>query len=258
MGNGIVAVCREKDCNTFKSNITSSVVGLLDTSSSSINTISGATIDSCRACWVNILRNRSGTENSSIFLAEIDSVFSKMLQKVDVDGIVSPMLVPALKKPLMPVVNSSPKSSRRFAKYRTFGNVFVMIVNHILYINDDSFKTKAKLRALGRAHARIGILLYHYVILNEAIVQSMMELAGKLYCTFCGVAKCWTELLNFVTQEMSYEKVFFVDHRDTFEDSYKLSFNKLGSNAAHISMGCGDATEKTAADEKSNANEAFC
>ena len=87
--------------------------------------------------------------------------------------------------------------------------VLMGMLHLMLNLRDDSFATKAKIRSIGRQHARIGVRDDSISVFNEAILRTVAARLEPVYLLRRDVIRCWTLLLQFVRMEITTENVQF-------------------------------------------------
>jgi hemoglobin-like flavoprotein len=113
---------------------------------------------------------------------------------------------------------------KRTSHYYSREALLLRIVKYILSVPGESFKVKSKIRSLGRAHARRGIVEKHFLLFNKALLISLAERL-EWQATY-EVMKAWNDLIAFVTHQLTFDKVFFRSHHTVDADADRESLLK--------------------------------
>jgi hemoglobin-like flavoprotein len=136
--------------------------------------------------------------------------------------------------------------------------LLLRVIKYILSVPNDSFKVKSKIRSLGRAHARNGIVEKHFAIFNQALLMAIAErLEG--YATY-EVMKCWHDLLSFVTHQLTFDKIQFRPHITSdaeYEMSLKNDLQKSPKSPGKTEIMNGSPTARSKVPSLSSALPSF-
>ena len=87
------------------------------------------------------------------------------------------------------------------------------IVKYMISAPDDSFPVKSKIRAMGRAHARRGITEEHFKAFNQCFMMTLLIIfEGEENSDQVEKFQSWGRLLQFMFEQLTFEKVVFVSH----------------------------------------------
>lgn len=101
-------------------------------------------------------------------------------------------------------------------------SLLLHMIRFMLKIQVVSQKTKKHLRALGRRHLLLGIEKKHVSSFNDAL---MMTIAKTLNMpSIAETLRCWSSLLNFVTEQLYFDDIRLVEHFTPTTSELALSF----------------------------------
>jgi hemoglobin-like flavoprotein len=100
-------------------------------------------------------------------------------------------------------------------KYSTKEGLLTHLVEYLLSIEDDSFDTKKKIRALGRKHIISGIRKHHIRVFNDVLITTLLNIPDIRECLI--TMSAWTGLLDFVATEMYIEDIQLMDRWPALE-----------------------------------------
>lgn len=103
---------------------------------------------------------------------------------------------------------------RDFAATRE--GLLMHVVDYLVSIEDDSFETKKKIRALGRKHLISGIRKEHMKVFNDVFITTLLNIPDIRECLI--TMSSWTGLLDFVANEMYIEDIHLMDNRSMDSD----------------------------------------
>lgn len=102
---------------------------------------------------------------------------------------------------------------RRQSAILTRSGLLIRIVKYMLSVPNDSFKVKAKIRALGRSHSTRGIIEKHFLVFSDVLLLSLAE---SLHVSSDDpVILSWKLLLQFFIEQLTFDKVIYVSHHTT-------------------------------------------
>lgn len=115
--------------------------------------------------------------------------------------------------------------------------LFLKIVNYILSVPDDSFVVKSKIRAMGRAHNRRGILEEHFTAFNQCFMISLLiSFEGNESLSFIEEFQAWAGLLQFMKDQLTFDKVVFVSHNFSNSNLLNNTVNNTANSTSNSTM----------------------
>lgn len=110
---------------------------------------------------------------------------------------------------------------RRQSAILTRSGLLIRIVKYMLSVPNDSFKVKAKIRALGRSHSTRGIVEKHFLVFSDVLILCLTDALNLT--SNDAVIVAWKLLLQFFVDQLTFDKVIFVSHRTTVEDEIETA-----------------------------------
>jgi hypothetical protein len=157
-------------------------------------------VEKCKQSWLRIASTSNSLEGNAEGVergfAAFCGVFFFYMEELDVDNVV--------------LIKFQPRPSS-FCVDRDA--LLLRVVNFVLSIPSDNFKVKSKIRALGRAHARVGIVEKHFEMFTKALLKSIANRLGPL-CTTETIG-AWLDLMSFATHQLTFDKINFKPHHNT-------------------------------------------
>lgn len=102
-------------------------------------------------------------------------------------------------------------------------HLLVRVIRFLLTIDSEKFKVKARIRQLGRNHATRGIVEHHFIAFAQALQFALIATLGSMMTP--ELVASWASLLNFVVEQLSFDKVVLVSH---------CTMPTLVNNSGHI------------------------
>jgi hemoglobin-like flavoprotein len=153
-------------------------------------------VDKCKQSWLKVASNSADGVGIEKGFAAFCGVFFFYMDELDVDNDV--------------LIKFQPRPSS-FCVDRDA--LLLRVINFILSIPSDNFKVKSKIRALGRAHARVGIVEKHFEMFTKALLKSVAIRLGPLVTT--EIIGAWLDVLSFAVHQLTFDKINFKTHHNT-------------------------------------------
>jgi hemoglobin-like flavoprotein len=96
------------------------------------------------------------------------------------------------------------------SRFENSESLLFNLVTYLLTLNDTTFNTKKKLRAVGRRHFISGIHRNHVQSFNDSFLKAVEFVPGTKGNT--DALKSWVTLLDFTVQEMYVEDLKLLKH----------------------------------------------
>jgi hypothetical protein len=100
------------------------------------------------------------------------------------------------------------KKARNTWKYHSRWELLLNVVHFFLRLSDSSFKTKKKLRAIGRKHFLSGVRKDHVKGFNDVLIMCFQSF--QCHRDVEMYTRPWLEILDFCAQEMYIEDIQLV------------------------------------------------
>lgn len=211
MGNGAGTIVRANDYappevgpslqHSGKTSAHSTSGSSTSTSTSSVDVpkITTELVALCESSWRLITKSKSSPANPDSPNNKIAGfglfchIFFECMTSFDSDNDIVDKFEPR---------SSSALISREALLYR--------VIKYVVSVPSDSFKVKAKLRALGRAHSYRGIGQKQFAVFSASMIKALaIQLKGAATNEIMGA---WTNLLDFVVSQLTFDKVVLVKH----------------------------------------------
>lgn len=111
-------------------------------------------------------------------------------------------------------------------------HLLVRVIRFLLTIDNEKFKVKARIRQLGRNHATRGIVEHHFVAFAQALQFALIATLGSMMTP--DLVASWASLLNFVVEQLSFDKVVLVSHCTMPTLAHNSDSNILGDDRTSL------------------------
>lgn len=112
-------------------------------------------------------------------------------------------------------------------------SLLIHMIRFMLKIRVVTRKAKKHLRALGRRHLLMGIEKKHVSSFNDALMMTIANAPNS--SSLAETLRCWSSLLNFVTEQLYFDNIKLVDHiTPTISDLAET----VDSATGHLSERC--------------------